>query len=43
MLPPHLPPLIGLWQAQAATERAWLVDTIAAIRAEHGAYAVRHG
>ena len=21
------PPLIGLWQAQAATERAWLVDT----------------
>ena len=27
VLPPHLPPLIGLWQAQARTERAWLVDT----------------
>ncbi len=40
VLPPHLPPLIGLWQAQAATERAWLVDTIAAIRARRGAYAV---
>ncbi len=40
VLPPHLPPLIGLWQAQAATERAWLVDTVAAIRARSGAYAV---
>jgi DNA-binding PadR family transcriptional regulator len=40
VLPPHLPPLIGLWQAQAATERTWLVDTIAAIRAGSGAYAV---
>ena len=35
-LPPHLPPLIGLWQAQAATERSWLVDTIAGIRAGSG-------
>ena len=39
VLPPHLPPLIGLWQAQAGTERAWLVDTVAAIRAGSGAYA----
>jgi len=27
-LPPHLPPLIGLWQAQAQTERAWLVEMV---------------
>ena len=33
-------PIIGLWQAQATTERAWLVDTVAAIRAGSGAYAV---
>jgi DNA-binding PadR family transcriptional regulator len=40
VLPPHLPPLIGLWQAQAHTERAWLVDTIAGVRSGTGAYAV---
>ena len=39
VLPPHLPPLIGLWQAQAHTERAWLVETIAAVRAGSGAFA----
>src|SRR5689334_16894062 len=38
-LPPHLPPLIGLWQAQAGTERAWLVATIADLRSGTGAYA----
>ncbi len=38
-LPPHLPPLIGLWQAQAHTERAWLVETIAAVRGGSGAFA----
>lgn len=38
-LPPHLPRLIGLWQAQAHTERAWLVETIAAVRAGSGAFA----
>ncbi len=40
VLPPHLPPLIGLWQAQAHTERGWLVDTIAEVRSGTGAYAV---
>ncbi len=39
VLPPHLPPLIGLWQAQAHTERAWLVETISAVRAGSGAFA----
>ena len=36
VLPPHLPPLIGLWQAQARTERAWLVDMIAGLEAGAG-------
>jgi DNA-binding PadR family transcriptional regulator len=39
-LPPHLPPLLGLWQAQAHTERDWLVGTIADVRSGSGAYAV---
>jgi DNA-binding PadR family transcriptional regulator len=39
-LPPHLPPLIALWQAQARTERAWLVETIDGVRSGTGAYAV---
>ena len=26
VLPPHLPPLIALWNAQGRTERAWLVE-----------------
>ena len=38
-LPPHLPPLIALWQAQARTERDWLVDLIAAVRAGSGSHA----
>ncbi len=39
VLPPHLPPLIGLWQAQAHTERAWLAATVADVRSGAGAYA----
>ena len=42
VLPPHLPPLIGLWQAQARTERAWLVDTIAEVRERHRCVRRRH-
>ncbi len=38
-LPPHLPPLLGLWQAQAHTERDWLADTIVEVRSGTGAYA----
>ena len=42
VLPPHLPPLIGLWQAQARTERAWLVDTIAGVAQRHRCVRRRH-
>jgi len=38
-LPPHLPPLIELWQAQGRTERSWLAEAIASIEAGHGPYA----
>ena len=38
-LPPHLPALIDLWGAQGRTERAWLVETIAAVEAGSGAFA----
>jgi len=38
-LPPHLPALIGLWNAQARTERAWLVDLVAGLEAGAGWYA----
>ncbi len=43
VLPPHLPPLIDLWQAQAHTERDWLTSTIAEVRSRTGAYAVDTG
>ncbi len=38
-LPPHLPPLIGLWQAQAHTEREWLVGMITSLETDGSWYA----
>jgi len=38
-LPPHLPALIALWNAQGRTERAWLVEMIAGLESGEGSYA----
>ena len=38
-LPPHLPALIALWNAQGRTERGWLVEMIATVGAGGGWYA----
>ena len=40
VLPPHLPPLIGLWQAQAATERAFRGEALD-YAADHPLYPLR--
>jgi DNA-binding PadR family transcriptional regulator len=38
-LPPHLPALLALWEAQGRTERAWLVEMIGTLGAGGGWYA----
>src|SRR6478735_1582663 len=38
-LPPHLPPLVALWNAQGRTEREWLVGMIASLHSGDSWYA----